>query len=260
MDLEYENDSSKLNEDEDDEGFLITGRPNSSKFTLSLDYQHGLEHFKGIIITTSENLSAFGAQYLSCNTKVPIGKIQKDTETDSSDIELWGLRMKKPEPSYLYVITPDVLLCCCSPTLSPEDFYSFSSTILDILPNDVHVSILTSVSISDFKCDVHVSELNAPIIRVLTTTSFQDNISYVKLEQPNILSGISAGILTACDIRGIKAAACIVYSSSMELDTAAVGCFSQFLSAFQTTKHLKINSARQFSVIDERIKTGNLYI
>lgn len=82
-------------------------------------------HHSIIFITTL----AFGAQYLSCNTKVPIGKIQKDTETDSSDIELWGLRMKKPEPSYLYAITPDVLLCCCSPTLSPEDFYSFSSTV-----------------------------------------------------------------------------------------------------------------------------------
>ena len=72
---------------------------------------------------------AFGFHYLSFDGKVSIGKIQKKTKLDSSDIEIWGLRMKKPEPSHLYQITEDVLLCSCSPTLSPEDFYSFSSTV-----------------------------------------------------------------------------------------------------------------------------------
>merc|ERR1711946_72847 len=210
MDFENENDPLKMNEDEDDEGFLFTGGKNTTKFTLSIDYHHGLEQFKAIIFTTSGNVSAFGTQYLS---------------TDSSDIELWGLRVKKPEPSYLYAITPDVLLCCCNSTLSPEDYHSFSSTVLDILPNNIDVIILTISSISDFKCDLHINELDAPIIRVLTTMSLQDDITYVKLEQPNILSGISAGILTACDIRGMKAAACIIYSSSMELDITVVGNF-----------------------------------
>ena len=72
---------------------------------------------------------AFGTQYLSGDSRAPIGTIKKDVETDSSDIELWGLRMKKPEPSFLYAITSDVLLCCCSPTLFPEDFCLFSSTV-----------------------------------------------------------------------------------------------------------------------------------
>jgi len=114
--------------------------------------------------------------------------------------------------------------------------------------------------------------------------SLQDDITYVKLEQPNILSGISAGsmcisfvskiinyfnvylliktfsVLTACDIRGMKAAACIIYSSSMELDITVVGNFSKFLSVLQATKHLKMNSFGQLPVIDNRIKTGNLYI
>jgi len=260
MDFENENDPLKMNEDEDDEGFLITGGKNTTKFTLSIDYHHGLEQFKAIIFTTSGNVSAFGTQYLSTDSKVPIGTIQKESPTDSSDIELWGLRVKKPEPSYLYAITPDVLLCCCNSTLSPEDYHSFSSTVLDILPNNIDVIILTISSISDFKCDLHINELDAPIIRVLTTMSLQDDIMYVKLEQPNILSGISAGILTACDIRGMKAAACIIYSSSMELDITVVGNFSKFLSVLQATKHLKMNSFGQLPVIDNRIKTGNLYI
>merc|ERR1712071_242150 len=238
MDFENENNSLKMDEEEDDEGFLPTGGNKATKFTLSLDYQPGLEHFKAVIIATSGNATAFGTQYLSGDSRAPIGTIKKDVETDSSDI----------------------LLCCCSPTLFPEDFCLFSSTVLDVLPKDIHVSILTITSISDFKCDVHVNELNPPIVRVLTTTPFQDNINYIKLEQPNILSGISAGILTACDIRGIKAVTCIVYSSSMELDVTVVETFSNFLSVLQTTKRLKINGSRQFPVIDDRVKTGNLYM
>jgi len=252
--------SLKMNEDDDDEGFITTGENSIPTFTVSVNEGYSLEKFKTIIFTTNGNVTAFGFHYLSFDGKVSIGKIQKKTKLDSSDIEIWGLRMKKPEPSHLYQITEDVLLCSCSPTLSPEDFYSFSSTVLNILANQVQVLVLTTVSLSDFKSDVHPNELDGPITRVLKTTSFKDSINCLPLEQPNILSGISAGILSACDIRGIPAAACIVYSSSMELDTGVVNGFSKFLSTLGGIKHLKINSSRGFPLVDKSIKTGNLYI
>merc|ERR1712071_101824 len=238
--------SLKMNEDDDDEGFITTGENSIPTFTVSVNEGYSLEKFKTIIFTTNGNVTAFGFHYLSFDGKVSIGKIQKKTKLDSSDIEIWGLRMKKPEPSHLYQIT--------------EDFYSFSSTVLNILANQVHVLVLTTVSLSDFKSDVHPNELDGPITRVLKTTSFKDSINCLPLEQPNILSGISAGILSACDIRGIPAAACIVYSSSMELDTGVVNGFSKFLSTLGGIKHLKINSSRGFPLVDKSIKTGNLYI
>ena len=74
--------------------------------------------------------AVFAESHLLQETREPVGKIVKQqAEQDSDELQLWGLRHKKPEPSMLYQLNDQTLLCVCSPSLLSEDFYQFSAIV-----------------------------------------------------------------------------------------------------------------------------------
>jgi hypothetical protein len=74
----------------------------------------------------------FAKNHLPLVSPDPIGKLIKQTQLDKSDIEIWGLQYKEPEPSLFFQISQDILLCTCSSTMSSEDFYLFAQTVSSI--------------------------------------------------------------------------------------------------------------------------------
>ena len=71
----------------------------------------------------------FAKNHLPLLSSNPIGKLIKQTQLDKSDIEIWGLQYKEPEPTWFFQINENTLLCVSSSTMSTEDFYLFAQTV-----------------------------------------------------------------------------------------------------------------------------------
>lgn len=84
----------------------------------------------------------FAKNHLPLVSPDPIGKLIKQTQLDKSDIEIWGLQYKEPEPSLFFQISQDILLCTCSSTMSSEDFYLFAETVSSIIISPMMVVVL----------------------------------------------------------------------------------------------------------------------
>ena len=161
----------------------------------------------------------FAKNHLPLVSPDPIGKLIKQTQLDKSDIEIWGLQYKEPEPSWFFQISQDTLLCTTSSTMSSEDFYLFAQTVshnlwcctcfvlwdcnfsvncikvINSFKSSITVLILTVLASSNFKSDDHPTDMESPLWRTLATThySYTDLVKDTRLEQPNILGGVAAG-------------------------------------------------------------------
>ena len=71
----------------------------------------------------------FAKSYIVLSSYEPIGKLVKKTQSDKSDIEIWGLQYRDPEPSLFFLINQETLLCICSPALTSEDCYPFAKSV-----------------------------------------------------------------------------------------------------------------------------------
>ena len=64
--------------------------------------------------------------------------------------------------------------------------------------------------------------------------------------------------MTVCEIRGVPAAVCIVYLSSLSLEAGTIKAYFDFLQSFPSTRSIKFQSGKPS--VDASAKTGNLYI
>ena len=71
----------------------------------------------------------FAKSHIVLSSYEPIGKLVKKTQSDKSDIEIWGLQYRDPEPSLFFLINQETLLCICSPALTSEDCYPFAKSV-----------------------------------------------------------------------------------------------------------------------------------
>lgn len=215
--------------------------------------------------------SAYAQKWLIKESQTPLGRVVKSsTESDADDRELWGLRDRKPDPSLLYKLDDAILLCVCSAHLFPEDSYTFCSTVLGKLNQDASVVCLTSAPAARYKSDTHLNDLDVPFGRSVATSAFSDSLKVARLERPNIVDGVAAAMLSACEMKGRAAALCVVYTSSLELEAGGADAFSGFLrstAAFRAASPSPIGAAappappsgRRRPAADVGARTGNLY-
>lgn len=74
----------------------------------------------------------FAKSHLPLVGNEPIGKLTKEAQLDKSEVEIWGLQYKEPEPSWFFQINDETLLCTCSTTMLSEDFSLFAKTVRSI--------------------------------------------------------------------------------------------------------------------------------
>nr|CAH0111263.1 unnamed protein product [Daphnia galeata] len=253
--------TEEIPEDDDDEGFISFGSTKIPKYAIELDVKIR-EKCTTIIFSEGLQATEFAKNHLPLVSPDPIGKLIKQTQLDKSDIEIWGLQYKEPEPSWFFQISQDTLLCTTSSTMSSEDFYLFAQTVINSFKSSITVLILTVLASSNFKSDDHPTDMESPLWRTLATThySYTDLVKDTRLEQPNILGGVAAGILTVCEIKEVPAIACVVFSSTLNLEEDMVQGFSEFLRSVESTRRLSISQTGRFPVRIQSAKTGNLYI
>ncbi|KAI9556801.1 hypothetical protein GHT06_016592 [Daphnia sinensis] len=203
-------------EDDDDEGFISFDSSKIPTYAVMLE-EATREKCKTIIICEGIEATDFAKSHLPLVGSEPVGKLVKKIQLDKSEIEIWGLQYKEPEPSWFFQINDETLLCTCSPTISSEDFSLLAKTVsltfgvyhvtlrvttsfcfpqvITSLNSTMAVVILTVSAITNYKSDDHATCTEAPLIRTLATSAYNSNgfVKNIRLEQPNILGGVAAG-------------------------------------------------------------------
>ena len=88
-----------------------------------------MQYFDYLFYDFLKLFPAYGKDHLLSSNAKHVGKVEKHVQEEVSETELWGLRDKKPVPSFLYEINEETLLCICSFNLLPEDISAFSSSV-----------------------------------------------------------------------------------------------------------------------------------
>ncbi|KAJ8315422.1 hypothetical protein KUTeg_007572, partial [Tegillarca granosa] len=79
------------------------------------------------------------------------------------------------------------------------------------------------------KGEVPISEMTIPFLRALKTEKFKGVALCPFLEQPNIVSGLPAQILTYCKMNNIAAMLYVCYTENLYLDSITMKTFNPLL-------------------------------
>ncbi|WAR07124.1 PSMG1-like protein [Mya arenaria] len=166
-------------------------------------------------------------------------------QTAPSDKTCYIYRSRSNDQAYL---------CLCKTDVSDEQ-YSPS----------LYASILCSTMLSEYRSDVPVSELETPFLRALKTGRFAGTPVCPFLEQPNLLSGLAAQLLTVLQARDVKAVLYVCYTDCLYLDSETMAVFRPLLKTtpikdiYQgNTKAEEGDNKQEDPDIDEEVVSAHL--
>ncbi|PVD28912.1 hypothetical protein C0Q70_11507 [Pomacea canaliculata] len=151
---------------------------------------------------------------------------------DSQTLMQQSLNDKK---CYIYRSSESLstFICLCNADVAVEQSSSWVNQLFSGLrTQNAFVLVLNTSHASRFISDVPTSDLSLPILRGLKTSHFPDKLICPVLEQPNLMTGVPAQVMTHCQVHGIKGVLYQCYTSARNLvDTATIKAFWPVLSS-----------------------------
>lgn len=187
-----------------------------------------------LIVAVGPAASGFAQAYILHEGYYIIGAIFSGME--ERDVNTFDQMSPSDKTCYIYRnrLIPNAYLCLCKTDVTPEQSYSFTEQLFSCLSTDspyFYMSILCTCMTSEYKSEVPVSEMNPPFLRSLKTTKFPGTPICPYLEQPNLLSGLPAQLLTYAQMIDIKAVLYICYTDSIYLDFTTIKIFHPLLTS-----------------------------
>ncbi|XP_069141745.1 proteasome assembly chaperone 1-like isoform X1 [Argopecten irradians] len=109
---------------------------------------------------------------------------------------------------YLYRSTQNrhVMVCQCNVDITPEQSYSFATKLFAGISMKMnYISILCSCPTSEYKTDIPILDMQPPFLRALKSAKFAGTPLCPYVEQPNVIAGLPAQLLSTCQIHGYRA-------------------------------------------------------
>ncbi|XP_065582080.1 uncharacterized protein LOC136041357 [Artemia franciscana] len=134
-------------------------------------------------------------------------------------LENSDFKQKIFEPSEMYQIDASTCVLFTGEDLLEEAFYDFTNSVFNFA--SANPTFITSAALpaATHQCGVASEESVAPFVRSLNTSSYKKKVSLKPLEQPNILPGITASILSKCHCMKISALSLVLYIDTMSVDS-----------------------------------------
>ncbi|BFZ25047.1 hypothetical protein BsWGS_28086 [Bradybaena similaris] len=121
---------------------------------------------------------------------------------------------------------PSVFLCQCRADILPEHSFVWAKLLNDTFDlSSSDIIILTSSGMSGYCSDLPFSDLETPLLRCLKTESFTGSLKCKILEQPNMVTGFAAQLMTFCQVYGYKAVTYVCFKEKRYMDIADIKAF-----------------------------------
>lgn len=178
-------------------------------FTNSFDMKHVTP--STIILTTTRMAEAFVHTHLSLNeNSATLGKIS----TSSGD-----------QIATYTEVSENIVNCNVNEhLLTPNDFNNFATAFCDAVPLETKIIILHS------KTEPLASQFeDRSIIRCLKSKAWSNGNIGLPLEQPNVLGGVSAAVLTLSELKNHEAFLICCFSPVPDIDSMSLNGYRQFI-------------------------------
>ncbi|XP_059140652.1 proteasome assembly chaperone 1-like [Physella acuta] len=127
---------------------------------------------------------------------------------------------------------PSVLLCQCSRDVLPEESFTWSKLLIDnINLNHAAITVLAAASTGSYCSQTPASQVETPFLRYLKTDQLLDVPVCPVLEQPNMLTGLPAMLMTFFQVLQLQAVVYVCYKENRYMDITDVKSFAPVLKA-----------------------------
>lgn len=177
-------------------------------------------HCSMLVIAVGQAASGFCQSYLLSSESRPIGwlsSVLNENESGSyKNAEIFRCKGQT-----------DVMVCCCIKDVSPESAFCWVNKLFtSFLMESAEVAVLTSLPSSEYRTEIPYCQLAVPFLRSLrTTNTCKQRPPCPYLEQPNLVTGLPAQILTHCQVFDIPAQVFICYLESLYIDSSTMRAF-----------------------------------
>jgi len=153
-----------------------------------------------------------------------------------------------------------IILCSFKKEIEADLCFEVTQQIFSNVTKESRVIILTGDHISRFYS--HFRE-NPPFLRCLSSLSFNEKTACPYLEQPNIISGISAATLTHCEVKRIPCILYVAFMDILDVDSVNVEIYLPLLRCHNIGTSFQISESGRKSIRQLATKTqnqSNLYL
>ncbi|XP_064596687.1 proteasome assembly chaperone 1-like [Liolophura sinensis] len=195
-----------------------------------------------MLIAVGPAASGFVHAYLIDNESEAIAAICTGFTDDDSKLFIPQSPTDKTCRLYRSRQSPKQFTCICNSVVSPEQAFSWTSQLFDHIDlSEAQVAVLSSSVTSEYRTDVPSSELTVPFVKALRTQAFTGSPFCPYLEQPNIVNGLPAQILTYLHIRKLKGILYHCYTDTIFLDSRTIKAFKPILTTAPFKDSVKVN-------------------
>ncbi|XP_032888361.1 proteasome assembly chaperone 1 [Amblyraja radiata] len=259
-------------EDEEDEEIRreLAGRRDvtfqwSSESRSSTDHSASLLPCSTFLIAVGENAAGFLKSFVQCcGSWEVVGAVTLGNERVQRQ-HTSEKQFPADSSCLLYRLTsdPTILSCHCTCHVAEDQLFHWAEKVFEnIQKRNLGVIVLSSSSVTEYKSSRSIPSIPVPFLRALKTNTLQELPQCQLLEQPNVISGLPAAVLTHCQIQQIPAVLYHCYSDVAALDTLTVEAFKPVLASRSLKSFVKvtIQSAEILQqLVDANKIQSNLY-
>lgn len=235
-------------------------------YSLNFDFKAYNGNLKLLIVTTSNISKNFVDVYLSPekaeNSKIELGQIieKQVLSTDSStnlEDNTDNKDIQDRVVARFFKISDYVLHCYVTNEIPDEELNNLTSVLLSIddqaVSNQLSVVVLTSYHFSSYFCLGDQPSFDTPLQRCLVSPSSKHylNPPCKRLEQPNVIKGVPAAVLTNRTFNEKAGLLLLSYTDSQKPDSITL---SGFMGLFNISEFSQFITKVSSKISLERLK------
>jgi len=210
-----------------------------------------IESSKILIITTTNLAKTFVDVYVAPQGTDDIEEIGHITEQEKLS-EHESKNIEERLVAKLYRISDSVIHCSVE-QIPADDLNNFtdvlfSSELLKASEN-IRIAILSSDHVTNFQSAVDLNTVDVPLKRCLIFSPNENRLTVPcqPLEQPNVIKGVSASVLTECKFKEIPCIVLVSYVDSLSPDSITLSGFMPLfkISEFSYIKKVPNDSSNE---------------
>ncbi|KAJ8347739.1 hypothetical protein SKAU_G00263280 [Synaphobranchus kaupii] len=209
------------------------------------------------VIAVGPNAAGFLSAYvLNSGNWVAVGSVS-----------LWNERTKDSSKQPGCVIyrqsdCPKVLICQCNSYIAEDQLFRWTEKVFAcIQQRGLNVMVLSDCSMADYKTPDSLFSSGAPFLRALKSSQYGSQPVCLLLEQPNIVTGLAAAVLSHCQVQRIPAILYQCYSDVINPDSVTMETYKPALTCL--SKLSKLDTCLSTEILRKLVQVNetqsNLY-
>ncbi|XP_005100141.1 proteasome assembly chaperone 1 [Aplysia californica] len=179
-----------------------------------------------LVISIGQEANAFTEVYVKTFKYEIIGGIFSKIQDDDP----CTLSQTSPTDKSCFIYrcysNPSIIVCQCNRDVSQEQSFSWAKLLCTNINLDTaYIAVLASCSTGGYCSDIPSSDLDTPFLRALKTEKFVGTPICKILEQPNMLTGLPAQLMTFFQVHQYKAVIYVCYKENRYADIPSVKAF-----------------------------------